>query len=491
MDDKLITRREFLMALGGLTLIGIGSYPFIRPFLPGAAASLVLPQIRTVSWNGSVKTLVFNIARGNVSLGDGRQFNGYLINVQFPGPTIRVREGDKVRVTVNNHLDQPTTLHWHGVNVPSPMDGVPGVSQDPIEPGRSFTYEFIAGPSGTRWYHSHVFEMDQIPNGLFGALIIDPVNGREPYPASREATLMFSTWGYQSNPGLDYGMQTSGGMGQMMMGSGSMMSSSQGLIHLINGAVPSSLQPMTVQPEEKLRLRLINASASESYWLALDTGNFLVTHTDGNPLDNPVPVSDLYIAPAERYDIVVTPPKSGKWFLRSKINGQESVQIPFSTNGSVNAVPSSAPSWSYSNFSGGMGSLPRAGQHFQLTLGGGMMMGSNWTINGASYPNTTPLRVKKGDRVRIEMQNMSMMEHPMHLHGHSFEITSFNGKALSRPLVKDVVNLRPMERGTIEFMANNPGNWFFHCHNLQHMQNGLATVVEYIDYPLPHVDKWM
>nr|WP_245784056.1 multicopper oxidase domain-containing protein [Alicyclobacillus macrosporangiidus] len=117
-------------------------------------------------------------------------------------------------------------------------------------------------------------------------------------------------------------------------------------------------------------------------------------------------------------------------------------------------------------------------------------MGPSWTINGASYPNTAPLRIGKGNRVRIEMQNMSMMEHPMHPHGHSFEITSFNGRVLARPLIKDVVNLRPMERCTIEFLANNPGNRFFHCHNLQHMRDGLATVVEYADYPLPHVDKW-
>ncbi|WP_206915801.1 multicopper oxidase family protein [Alicyclobacillus suci] len=490
-NDKLITRREFLMALGGLALVGIGSYPLVRTFLPGVVAPLVLPQKPTVPWNGSTKTFMFDVARGNVSLGDGRRFSGYLINGQFPGPTIRVREGDKVRITLNNHLDQPTTLHWHGVDVPSPMDGVPGISENPIPPGKSFTYEFIAGPSGTRWYHSHVFEMDQIPNGLFGAFVIEPASGKEPYPADREMTLILSTWGYQTNPGFDYGMQTSGGMGQMMMGGGNMVSSSQGLVHLINGSVPSSVQPITVRAGEKLRLRLINASASESYWLTMDTGSFMVTHTDGNPLDNAVPASDLYIAPAERYDIVVTPTQSGKWFLRSKINGQESIQIPFSTDGSVSGVPSSAPSWSYSNFSRGTGSLPKADQHFQLTLSSGMMMGSNWTINGASYPKTTPLRVKTGDRVRIEMQNMSMMEHPMHLHGHPFEITSFNGKPLSRPLVKDVVNLRPMERCTIDFLANNPGNWFFHCHNLQHMRSGLATVVEYVDYPLPHIDKWM
>ncbi len=371
------------------------------------------------------------------------------------------------------------------------MDGVPGISQDPILPGQSFTYEFVTGPSGTRWYHSHVFEMDQIPNGLFGPLIIEPVNSKDPYPEDRDMTLTLSTWGYQSNPEFDYGMQASGGMGQMMMGGGTMTSSSQGLTYFINGDIPEALAPVTVHAGEKLRLRLINASASESYWLTMDKGSFLVTHTDGNPLDTPIPVSDLYIAPAERYDIVVTPPQTGKWYLRSKIAGQETVRIPFYTQGQVSEGPPPAPSWSYTNSSADGGSLAKVDQHFVLTLSGGMMMGPSWTINGASYPNTAPLRIGKGNRVRIEMQNMSMMEHPMHLHGHSFEITSFNGRVLARPLIKDVVNLRPMERCTIEFLANNPGNRFFHCHNLQHMRDGLATVVEYADYPLPHVDKWM
>lgn len=488
-NDKLITRREFLMAMGGLALIGIGSYPLMRFLFPGRQAPLVFPRKPTVPWNGNVKSFVFNLSRGNVTLRDGRRFSGYLINDQFPGPEIRVREGDKVRITVNNRLDQPTTLHWHGINVPSPMDGVPGISEDPIQPGKSFTYEFIAGPSGTRWYHSHVFEMEQIPNGLFGTFIIEPANGKEPYPAARELTLVLSTWGYQSNPGFDYGMQMSGSMG--MMGGGNMVSSSQGLIHLINGNIPSTLTTTPVNTGEKLRIRLVNASASESFWFTIGKGSFLVTHTDGNRLDTPVSVGDLYIAPAERYDILITPPQSGSWYLYSQIPGQETVKIPFYTKGQVSDTLTSAPSWSYSRVTSNAGTLPNVNQQFVLTLSGGMMMGPNWTINGASYPNTTPLRVRKGDRVRIEMQNMSMMEHPMHLHGHSFEITSFNGKVLPHPLVKDVVNLRPMDRCTIDFLANNPGNWFFHCHNLQHMMDGLATVVEYADYPLPHVDKWM
>ncbi len=151
----------------------------------------------------------------------------------------------------------------------------------------------------------------------------------------------------------------------------------------MNGDIPAALASVAVHAGEKLRLRLVNASASESYWLTMDKGSFLVTHTDGNPLDTPIPVSDLYIAPAERYDIVGTPPQTGKWYLRSKIGGQEVMRIPFYTDGQVSAMPSSAPSWSYTSSSTETGSLAKVDQHFVLTLSDGMMMGPSWTINGA------------------------------------------------------------------------------------------------------------
>ncbi|MCF8567073.1 multicopper oxidase family protein [Alicyclobacillus tolerans] len=489
---KVMTRREFLSAMAGLTLIGIGGYPFVRRWM-SSQGPLSLPSPPTVAWNGNIKTFRYVIQRGPVTLQDGTRFTGYLINGQFPGPELRVQEGDKVQVTVVNQLDQPTTLHWHGVNAPSPMDGVPGISQDPVLPGQSFTYEFIASPAGTRWYHSHVYEMEQVPNGLFGPLIIEPKTTPEPYPTQHELTLMFSTWGYKPGAGIDYGMMGNTGMGQMMGGGGNLSSSNQGLTHLVNGKIPTSLQSIKVAPREKLRLRLINASGTESYLLAIDGGTMLVTHTDGNPLQAPRVVSELYIAPAERYDVIVTPPRSGTWYLRSSLAGQESVRIPFSTVGEVKSSPAvGANSWSYLiTGSNSFGSLPAVNHSVQLVLSGGMMMGGAWTINGASYPNTSPVKVRTGERIRLEMVNRSMMEHPMHLHGHSFAITSFNGRVLNSPLIKDVVNLKPMERCTIDFLANNPGNWFFHCHNLQHMVGGLATVIEYKDYPLPHVDKWM
>lgn len=478
--NQKMTRREFITTLAGVAFISLGSYPTWKKwFLP--TAHITLPEVRPTKPTGHTVSLTFHIEAGKVQLGDGRNFQGYLINQQFPGPEIRVRQGDKVNITVQNGLTQPTTLHWHGVNVSSPMDGVPGISHSPIMPGQSFTYSFIAGPSGSRWYHAHVFEMDQVPNGLFGPLIIEDTTLQT---ENTRETLLLSTWGYKSNPGLDYGMQSGTSNGQMA-------SSSPGLIYLVNGKLPGQLHLGLNRPKNPPWVRIINGSATESFNFTIDGGHMTVTHADGNPLPREVDVRTLYIAPAERYDVILSGPQSGVAKLKSNIAGQ-SLEVPFQTSGS--AKTSSNPiqdSWHYAYGGTTYEGLPAVDKTYNLNLSGGMMMGPNWTINGKSYPNTAPLRVNRGEKVRIQMQNHSMMEHPMHLHGHTFDITSFNGQTLQHPIAKDVVNLRPMETCTIDFVADNPGNWFFHCHNLQHMRGGLATVVEYVDYPLPYVDKWM
>lgn len=128
-----------------------------------------------------------------------------------------------------------------------------------------------------------------------------------------------------------------------------------------------------------------------------------------------------------------------------------------------------------------MGGPPHSGaadRTYQLTLSGGMMGSTSWTINGKSYPRTDPIRVRQGDRVRIRLVNMSMEDHPMHLHGHAFQVVSVGGQPVDGP-VKDTLTLHHMEAYEIEFVANNPGTWLFHCHNLVHMEGGLVAEVRY------------
>src|SRR6478735_9142993 len=129
-------------------------------------------------------------------------------NCQMPGPEIRAREGDTIRVTLENDLPIPTTIHWHGVNVRPEMDGVAGLSQAPVEPGQSFTYEFVAKPPGTRWYHSHTDPAIQVPMGLYGPLIIDPASTSERF--DREYTLMLAEWDLELTPEVATGNATAG-----------------------------------------------------------------------------------------------------------------------------------------------------------------------------------------------------------------------------------------------------------------------------------------
>lgn len=467
----MYTRRKFIKGVLGVGLVITGAAG-IWKYLPKPPTSLPVPKNGVVNWNGKTREIKFTLGKKETA------FAGYTINGQFPGPELRFQEGDRVRIEVVNQLNQPATLHWHGVDVQSEMDGVPGISHPPIDPGGSFTYEFIAGPAGTRWYHSHVFEMEQVPNGFYGSLIIEEA---QPTSNVTEHTLLFSTLGYDVSGHQGNGSSMSGmnGMGQLP------------LTYLINGTEPGQLE--SIQVENGSRVRLINASATESLYLLLDKGSFLITHTDGNPLEVPVSSNEVYIAPAERYDVQILSP-AGDNRIVSTIRGQEVVQVPLLVKSQVKPPTNvrSMQQWSYVDLAGASnGGLPEADQVVQMVFSGGMMGSTIWTINGKPYPDTPPITVKKGQRVRLEMLNMSMMEHPMHLHGHTFTVTSFNGQTLKQPLFKDTVNLGHMDRCTVDFLADSPGNWFFHCHNLQHMAGGLATVIHYEGYDTPGVNQWM
>jgi FtsP/CotA-like multicopper oxidase with cupredoxin domain len=199
-------------------------------------------------------------------------------------------------------------------------------------------------------------------------------------------------------------------------------------------------------------------------------------------------VDALPIAPSERYDVLVTAARPGAWFLYCAAPGHAAAgeQVLVVYEGHEGAKPeapvegvSGLSMWLY-GLGRGRAVLPRPSRHersFDLTLGGGMMGSEIWTINGKQYPNTDPLDVRKGDRVRVRLGNMSMEAHPMHLHGQSFKILAVNGERLDVPIVKDCVDVEAhMGTVDIEFTAHNPGNWFFHCHKPMHMDGGMIAL---------------
>jgi len=435
----------------------------------------------------------------------GKRTKAMAYNGQIPGPELRLKEGERVRIALKNALTEPTTIHWHGVDVPNSMDGVPGITQKPVLPGETFVYEFEARPAGTRWYHTHFQEHRQLDLGLYAPLIIEPAQP-DPFSFDRQYTLVFDDWATGTSRPLPATREGTaggrGGMGGMMGGMmgggmGGMMRGMMGGGHTpaydtmtINGKAYPATPPLKVGKGERIRLRLINASADHTHVIRLAGHRLQVTHTDGNPLVQAAEVDAVPIAPSERYDVQFLADKPGAWFLYCSqpghaTAGEQVVVVYEGREGDKPEAPvegvTALDLWHYA-IGKGRQVLPRpSGQErtFNLTLSGGMMGSDIWTINGKQYPKTDPLRLKKGDRVRVTFNNMSMEAHPMHLHGQSFKVLAVNGQRLAQPIVRDTVDVEAhMGSVVIEFTAHNPGDWFFHCHKPMHMEGGMITLAK-------------
>lgn len=489
-----LSRRAFLQWSGrlGLGALAVTAGGRLLPRLQGARAAEP-SGVREIHLEA--RELIWEAAPGVVA-------RAMALNGQIPGPEIRVREGERVRIVLKNSLPDPTSLHWHGVDVPNSMDGVPGLTQEPVASGRVFVYEFEARPSGTRWYHTHFDSVKQLDRGLFGPLIIEPAQS-DPFPFDREYTVVLDDWVTGAGPwlprtegGTAGRRGEAGGMMSRMGGMGGMMQEmmgGSGPVYdtlTINGKAYPTTRTLPVRKGERVRLRVLNGSADHTHLLRLAGHTLQVTHTDGNPLEHPVEVDALPIAPSERYDVNFVADRPGAWFLHCAEPGHAAAgeQVPIVYEGYEKAQPAAAREgiaglrlWNYVLGSGrDVLPAPSGRTHrVELGLSGGMMGSDIWTINGKQYPETDPVSVRTGDRVTLLLSNHSMEAHPMHLHGQSFKVTAVNGWRLSKPLVKDSVDVEPhMGSVEVEFTAHNPGNWFFHCHKPMHMDGGMAMLVK-------------
>ncbi|MEX0806898.1 MAG: multicopper oxidase family protein [Candidatus Binatia bacterium] len=497
VKQSYFSRRDFLR------LSGQASFGALALSLGGSIVSPLQSRATENRRSSGLRDIQLEAHEMMWELAPGKRIKAMAYNGQIPGPEIRLKEGERVRIILKNRLSEPTTIHWHGVDVPNAMDGVPGITQKPVQPGERFIYEFTATPSGTRWYHTHFQEHKQLDLGLYAPLIIDPAKA-DPFPFDREYTLLLDDWvtgtgtavarttegtaGGRGRMGGMMGGMMGGGMGGMM---GGMMRGSHMPAYdtmTINGKAYPATQPLKVNKGERIRLRLINASADHTHVIRLAGHRLRVTHTDGNPLVQAVEVDAVPIAPSERYDVEFVADKPGAWFLYCSQHGHGTAgeQVLIVYEGREETKPEAAVEgvrglnlWHYARGRGREIIPPPSGQErtFNLTLSGGMMGSDVWTINGKRYPNTDPLRVKKGDLVRVALNNMSMEAHPMHLHGQSFKVVSVNGNELAQPIVRDSVDVDGhMGSVVIELTAYNPGDWFFHCHKPMHMEGGMITL---------------
>ncbi len=450
--------------------------------LAGAAATGLWPL---PSGAAPGPSLELNAQPTRLNLGRGPEFNAYSFNGQTPGPVIRVREGQSLQETLHNRLPRPTTIHWHGLPVPNPMDGVPGVTQAAVAPGQSFTYRFTARPAGTYFYHSHFgYQLDQ---GLYGALIVEPARPQGGW--DREEVLVLADWVMADGGGLAAvpRQPPSGGM----MGGGSFPGGPltepyyQG--YAVNGRLYPAGRPLKVKKGDKVRLRLINASSATIYDLCLAGHRLTVLALDGQAV-TPAAFDVVRLAMGERVDVEFVADNPGAWLLQAHDSGlgESGLALAVLYPGQEDRPPVGPifqPNLSLATYWDLAAARPVAHpagppqRWYRQVLSGGMHS-PYWSINGMMYPNSERLAVGKGEKVRLSYFNRSMMPHPMHLHGHFFRIVNF-ALPPERWLVKDTALVEPMGRLDVEFLADNHGNWFHHCHNLYHMEAGMANLVSY------------
>ena len=483
-----VERRDVLRTLGAAGLTTVAGCESPEPpsddgesggdgTTNGATRSTGEPVQGTPPNGDADVTVNLSASAETVTPGPNAESTNWLYSRSFPGRPIRVREGDVLRVDVTNRLPERTTVHWHGVPVPNRMDGVPGLTQQPIANGETFSYRYRAEPAGTYFYHSHVGL--QFDRGLYGPLIIEETDPHVEY--DREYVVMFDDYLPRTpQPLSESGGSSGGGMMGGGSGDGGMMGDRRppyaGL--LANGRLPADPPRFEVREGERVRLRFVNASSATVFGVRTAGHRMTITHADGRPVE-PTTVNSFVFGSGERYDAVVEADNPGVWEIRADaLDGDESparaVLAYAGASESPRAPAASGRQLSYGDLRA-VNPLSLSGQPdrtFDLTLarGGGSY---TWTIDGQTYPDADPFRVSRGDHVRVRLTNHSPVPHPMHLHGHFFEFSN---------LVKDTV-LVPGHMGsvTFDFRADNPGDWLFHCHNLYHLEAGMARVFTYAD----------
>jgi CopA family copper-resistance protein len=519
----------------------------------------------------------------------GRQGHAITVNSVLPAPLIRLREGQRVRLHVENGLDEDTSIHWHGLILPFHMDGVPGISFPGILPGQTFTYEFPVRQNGTYWYHSHSGLQEQM--GHYGPLVIDPA-GADPVAYDREHVIVLSDWTFLHPHRVIAKLKQEGGyfnrQRQALAGAAGEndMSAAERLrwgrmrmdptdiadvtgttyTYLVNGHGPAENWTGLFRAGERVRLRVINASAMSIFNVRIPGLPMTVVQADGQNV-RPVETDEFQISVAETYDVVVTPADRAYTLVAESIDRSGLGRATLAPRlGMVAPVPALRPRPTLTMKDMGMGGMdhsamghgggaapPCAPEHARMghcTPGGGMdhrmrdlsllpptvkrgpgidmvaampvdrtgdrplgledaphrvltyhqlaplkpfpdrrlptrqidihltgnMERFMWSFDGTKLNGgIEPIRFERDERVRVNLINNSMMNHPIHLHGHFFEVVT--GQPHGNP-VKHTVNVMPGGKASFDLTADAPGDWAFHCHLLYHMHAGMMNVVK-------------
>jgi FtsP/CotA-like multicopper oxidase with cupredoxin domain len=410
-------------------------------------------------------------------------------NGRSPGPEIRVRQGERIRVLVENRLPEETTVHWHGIRLPNAMDGVPHLTQRPIAPGETFAYEFTCPDAGTFWYHPHQRSFVQVGRGLYGPLIVEE---REPVPVDRDIIWVLADWRLLNDASIsrDFGnmhdVSHNGRIGNTVT---------------VNGRIAETF---AARAGERIRLRLINGANARIFGLEFTGHRPQIIALDGQPVEPHAPPDGrVVLGPAMRIDLLLD--MTAQPGLRFRVidkfyRGLEYrlLDLVYADSATLRDLSQAKPVRLPDN------PMPepsiKNAQRHQVVLGGGMMgsmrmammdgkhvdirtlmhNGLVWAINGVAakgHVHEPLLTLERNHSYVLELVNDTMWPHPMHLHGHSFRVISRDGKPTKHREWQDTVLLSRQERAEIAFVADNPGDWMFHCHILEHQAGGMMGVI--------------
>ncbi|WP_422383704.1 multicopper oxidase domain-containing protein [Roseibium album] len=454
---------------------------FLKTTLASCATAAV-PQLALAK--SSEGFLELKAANGKAHLyGDkGGASDLWLYNNRLPGPEIRVKQGEKVRVRFINELDEPTSIHWHGIRIDNTMDGVAGLTQPAVKPGDSFDYDFVVPDAGTYWYHAHNMSWNQVPRGLSGPLIVD--EHKQLFPPETDITLVLSDWRLDEDGVLD---TASFGAMHDFFHAGRL-----GNWLTVNGV---SLPDIAMRTGVWHRVRLINASASRILDLAPERFGARVIALDGQVFSEPRDVSGVVrLAPAQRMDLVMRPTKTGTLplemmtgqpftFANFQVTEAQGSDLPL-TLPPVNRLPEpdledalELPLVMQGGAMGGMRSLLE--DRTEEDVRSMMQDGQFWTFNGIPGMQDQPMfSARRGETVVLESRNDTSFAHAMHVHGHHFRVLARDGETLEHQDWRDTFTTDPRETVKIAFVADNPGKWLIHCHMLGHAASGMMTWFE-------------
>ncbi|GGL35849.1 multicopper oxidase MmcO [Streptomyces anthocyanicus] len=497
------------------------------------SASAVAAKEKKRKGTGRQEKVALTAAPAMIDLGGGVMPKTWAFDGRTPGKEIRLSVGDTLVAELSNQLPNKTTtsIHWHGIAMRNDMDGVPPVTQSAVRAGSTFTYRFITDHPGTFFFHPHVGV--QLDRGLYAPLIVE--DPKETLDYDDEWVVLLDDWvdgvtgtpdevfaelrqgmggmghdmGGSSSPsssgmeghdmgdmgGMDMGSDapspsaSSGGMSKfMLMGAESeLLGGDAGDVkypyHLINGRVATDPDVYTGKPGKKVRLRIINAGGDTAYRVALGGHKLTITHTDGFPVQHQE-VDALLVGMGERYDALVTL-GDGVFPLVSVAEGKSANGFALVRTSSGSAPKPTVRPKELKGMIMSASQLRAADDvrlksaktdvTHQIKLTGSMDK-YNWAINGRPFdmkdPGSNPILIQEGQRVRLDFVNDTDMWHPMHLHGHTYQIGDSGPR-------KDTAIVLPKKKLSVFFDADNPGQWMLHCHNAYHGEAGMMANVAY------------